>query len=150
MPQFTEMRRPALWGDPARIRSRTVVLGYDGSAASRSAALRAAEAAGTGGRVLVVTSVSSGDAFGLETETAGQAEQLLAEARTLLPHQGIEVETLVQEGDPAETLAVAARDNDADLIVVGARGRSYFARALRGSVAARLLTRAPCDVLIAR
>jgi nucleotide-binding universal stress UspA family protein len=36
------------------------------------------------------------------------------------------------------------------LIVVGAHGDSFLTRALHGSVGERLVTRASCDVLIAR
>jgi nucleotide-binding universal stress UspA family protein len=36
------------------------------------------------------------------------------------------------------------------LIVVGARGDSYVARALRGSVGERLIALAPSDLLIVR
>jgi nucleotide-binding universal stress UspA family protein len=33
---------------------------------------------------------------------------------------------------------------------VGARGESYLARTLRGSVGEKLVARAPCDVLVVR
>jgi nucleotide-binding universal stress UspA family protein len=39
---------------------------------------------------------------------------------------------------------------NAALIVVGARGDSYLARAMRGSVAEKLIERASCDLLVAR
>jgi nucleotide-binding universal stress UspA family protein len=156
MPQFTEMRRPTLWVDQAPVASpvggRTVVVGYDGSDASRRALVRAAEAAGDGGRILVITSVAPSDSAALEHETALEREpaRLLQEAAALLRGPDVDVTTRIAEGDAAEALAVAAYEAGADLIVVGARGRSYLARALRGSVAERLVTRAPCSLLVAR
>jgi nucleotide-binding universal stress UspA family protein len=56
----------------------------------------------------------------------------------------------MEASEPAEALAAAARHVNAALIVVGARGDSYLARALRGSVGEKLIARAPCDLLIAR
>jgi nucleotide-binding universal stress UspA family protein len=47
-------------------------------------------------------------------------------------------------------LVEAARDVEAGLIVVGARGGDFVARTLRGSVGERLVARAPCDLLIVR
>jgi nucleotide-binding universal stress UspA family protein len=52
--------------------------------------------------------------------------------------------------DPVDALVEAARDVDASLIVVGARGDDFVARTLRGSVAERLVARAPCDLLVVR
>jgi nucleotide-binding universal stress UspA family protein len=157
MPQFTEMRRPVLWDD-VRPRSRpsvsprTIVLGYDGSEGARSGAFRAAEAAGRGGHILVVTAAPPPDAPELEQDgaPASDPERLLQEAKALLGGEEAAVTTRLAEGDPVEALIAAASDSDADLIVVGARGRSFLARTLRGSVAERLVARAPCSVLVAR
>lgn len=158
------MQRPELWDDhrtrpdsaaggrtaPAPARPRTVVLGYDGSAAARTAAFRAAEAAGRGGRVLIITAVPSPDTSEFEWESAGDPQQLLREATALLRNHRVEIATRLEEGHPADALVAAACGAGADLIVVGARGRSFLARALRGSVAERLITRASCSVLVAR
>jgi len=40
----------------------------------------------------------------------------------------------------------AARETGAELIVVGTRGRSVAARTLLGSVSAKVVERAPCEV----
>jgi nucleotide-binding universal stress UspA family protein len=76
--------------------------------------------------------------------------RLLEDAAALLDGRGVEVSTHIDGGDPVEALVAAARESDARLIVVGARGESYVARALRGSVGERLVSRAPCDLLVAR
>jgi universal stress protein A len=77
---------------------------------------------------------------------------LLDEAAALLrdSHRGLAVATRADSGDPADALIRAARNAGAELIVVGARGRSFVARTLLGSVAETLVKRAPCDVLVAR
>jgi len=53
---------------------------------------------------------------------------------------------MVLEGDPATALAHAS--GDADLMVIGSRGRSGFKTLLFGSVAESLVDRALCPVLV--
>jgi len=54
----------------------------------------------------------------------------------------------VVEGGPAETLIAAAAD--ADLVVVGNRGRGNLAAALLGSTSAKVADEAPCPVVVVR
>jgi nucleotide-binding universal stress UspA family protein len=58
--------------------------------------------------------------------------------------------TRVRCGAPAEELIAAAQEIDADLIVVGAANKSALGRLFLGSVSGRVLTHAPCSVLVAR
>jgi nucleotide-binding universal stress UspA family protein len=135
------------------VASRIVVVGYDGSQAARRALRRAAEVAGPGGEVVVVTAAPPPNPRDWEAETEVPREEpsrLLAEAAGLLERFEVEVSTRVERAEPAEALADAARSVDAAVIVVGARGGSYLSRALRGPVAEMLVTRSPCDLLVAR
>jgi nucleotide-binding universal stress UspA family protein len=145
------MRRPALWGHDRP--PRTVVVGNDGSQAARRALTRAADAAGPSGHVIVVVAVLPADPQADDAGTGPTPEQssrLLAEAAVALGGHDVRVSTRVAEAEPAEALAEAARRVNAGLIVVGARGDSYIARAFRGSVGEKLIARAPCDLLVAR
>jgi nucleotide-binding universal stress UspA family protein len=54
----------------------------------------------------------------------------------------------VVEGGPAEALLDAAKD--ADLVVVGNRGRGNLAAALLGSTSAKVADSAPCPVVVVR
>jgi nucleotide-binding universal stress UspA family protein len=54
----------------------------------------------------------------------------------------------VVEGGPAEALVDAAAD--ADLLVVGNRGRGNIAAALLGSTSAKVADEAPCPVVVVR
>jgi nucleotide-binding universal stress UspA family protein len=79
-----------------------------------------------------------------------QARAALAEATALAEQTGVEFETAILEGNPAERVAEIAQLRDADLIVVGSRGRGAFAGAFLGSVSTDLAHRADRPVLVAR
>lgn len=61
--------------------------------------------------------------------------------------EGLEVEPVVVEGDPAPTIAQAAIDYGSDLITVVTRSRKRFSRAFSGSIAEDIIAEAPCPVL---
>ncbi|HET8721754.1 MAG TPA: universal stress protein, partial [Nitrospira sp.] len=53
-------------------------------------------------------------------------------------------------GNPARLIVDTAQTANADLIVIGARGRGRVAEAVLGSVSHRVLMRSPCTTLIVR
>jgi nucleotide-binding universal stress UspA family protein len=60
------------------------------------------------------------------------------------------VETEVRQGAPHTEMVQFARDNAVDLIVMGSHGRTGLAHALVGSVAEKVVRKAPCPVLVVR
>jgi nucleotide-binding universal stress UspA family protein len=58
--------------------------------------------------------------------------------------------TDVRRGSPAESLIAAAREWRADLLVVGSENPSVLGRLFLGSVSHRVLSHAPCSVLVGR
>lgn len=62
------------------------------------------------------------------------------------PRTGRELRT----GHPVDTITALARRTNADLIVLGTRGRAGFKGMLIGSVAERVVRYAPCPVLVVR
>lgn len=59
----------------------------------------------------------------------------------------LRVETRVWEGDPVYGILAAAKETAADLIVMGTHGRTGLGRLVMGSVAEKVLRKAPCPVL---
>jgi universal stress protein E len=56
----------------------------------------------------------------------------------------------VHNGDAADVIPRAARDLDAQIVVMGAVSRSGLERLFIGNTAERVLTRLPCDVLVVK
>ncbi len=56
----------------------------------------------------------------------------------------------IAEGNAAAEIVRVAREEKADLIVVGARGLGGLQRLLLGSVSEKVLAAAPCPVLIVK
>lgn len=57
---------------------------------------------------------------------------------------------LVKQGNPADEILVAAREENADLLVLSTHGLTGWREQIFGSVAERVLRLAPCPVLIKR
>lgn len=74
----------------------------------------------------------------------------LDELAVSLPQRELTVTWGTSVGDPAEEIAARARAIEADLIVVGSRGRGPLATSILGSVSAGVIDRAPCPVLVVR
>ena len=64
--------------------------------------------------------------------------------------EGVEAEGLLLAGFADEAIIKAAKQQRADLIVMGTHGRRGAARLFLGSVAARVISTAPCPVMTVR
>ena len=78
-----------------------------------------------------------------------EVRQFLVKATETLRASGLPVESRLAVGNPAEEIGRLAREVGADLVVVGHREQSAFARWWGGSTGASLLAHAPCSLLIA-
>lgn len=134
-----------------------IVVGVDGSASSVGAVdWAAAEAHRRGASLeLLYAEVPTPPVVGLEPGpvtpvTAETAPSFLDEARqrVLLAWPELDVRTVPMVGGPASSLISASAD--ADLIVVGAHGRSMLARLLLGSVGHHVATHAACTAVVVR
>ena len=75
-----------------------------------------------------------------------QLDRLVAKAK----QAGARAKGLLLEGVPHDRIVRAARSTRADLVVLGTHGRTGLGRLFLGSVAARVVTLAPCPVLTVR
>ena len=64
--------------------------------------------------------------------------------------QGIELETEVVVGHPAEQIIHRAETAHADLIILGHRGKTAFKRFVIGSISEKVLRYAHCPVMVVR
>jgi nucleotide-binding universal stress UspA family protein len=140
--------------------SGRIVVGVDGSVGSE-AALRWAidEARFRGAEVEVIHSWSypyTGEAAGMAAiSISGDALQKAAEATLTATVDAVRADgasddvalhTRVERGDASAALIRAAEE--ADLLVVGTRGRGGFAGLLLGSVSQQVVHHAPCAVVV--
>jgi nucleotide-binding universal stress UspA family protein len=78
------------------------------------------------------------------------AREQLEESKALVADKGIGVDTTVITGRPAQSIVDHAATERFDLIVLGTHGRTGLSHALLGSVAERVVRKAPCPVLTVR
>ena len=90
------------------------------------------------------------DVIRINEEIRGEAEKYLNQAKAKVNLKGVEVNTAVLRGNPAETLAEYSSKNGVDLIIIATHGRSGVSRWVWGSVADRILRSACIPVLMVR
>jgi nucleotide-binding universal stress UspA family protein len=81
----------------------------------------------------------------VEVPTRAQLLERLAQYEPA--DEGISVEFVVADGEPGEEIVRVATERKCDLLVMGTHGRTGLGRLLMGSVAERVMRRAPCPVL---
>ena len=138
------------------IRLPRIVVGYDGSPASRAAIARAAHRAGESGQIYVVHAytvprdwIGVPDYQRLLDVQLDRARDLMSglEEQSGADLSGTHWETEILSTPPAKAIADVADARDADEIIVGTRGHGR-ARALLGSVAHELIHLATCPVTV--
>ena len=78
------------------------------------------------------------------------ADRRLATLKASVAALGLTVETAVIRGRPAPAIVEHAKNGGFDLIVMGTHGRTGVSHVVMGSVAERVLRKAPCPVLTVR
>ncbi len=142
----------------------SIVVGTDGSSTASEAVRQATELArAVGAKVYLVSAYEPVPEGRLRDEREQvpddlqwmvnpreDVENTLKEGAMSLEGQGVEVETLAREGDPADSILDVAEEKNADLIVVGNKGMTGAKRFLLGSVPNKVSHHAPCSVMIIR
>jgi len=136
---------------------KTILAAHDGSESARRAFQFAIELARAFGAGVAVVSVArpSEPPTSVETPALLEAatehfEKDFAVFREIAKAAGVPLETAVVVGHPADQIVHEAAERQADMIVMGHRGKSRFQRWLLGSVSKRVLSYAPCTVTVVR
>lgn len=131
-----------------------IVVGVDGSDPALAAlrwAVRLARA--TGARIEAVTVASQlplaaplGVAWDTGEDALLQANRALEHTMAEVEHEGVDIATSVQDGQPAGVLLGAAEG--ADLLVLGTHGYGAMESALLGSIGRQVVTHAVCPTVL--
>jgi nucleotide-binding universal stress UspA family protein len=131
-----------------------IIVGVDGSEASLRAVTWAAELAGwTGGEIVAVHVVGllthlADDSVAPSAEHSGEVAAQLEQWCRPLADAHVAYRSVLIDGDPVSSLLRAARDEDADLVVVGARGTGGYPGLVLGSTSQQLVHQADRPVTV--
>lgn len=136
-----------------------ILVAYDGSAPAQRAVEHAVSAV-DGEEIVLLRVVEVADGMldaGLEIVQEKlrevreeKPEELSEEIQSLLGTESIEFRIETATGDPAREIVAFAEEADVTQIVVGSHGRERLSRALLGSVAEKVVRRAPTTVTVVR
>jgi nucleotide-binding universal stress UspA family protein/nitrite reductase/ring-hydroxylating ferredoxin subunit len=119
---------------------KRIVLATDGSPSAETAEHVAATlAAATKGRLTIVHAYTD----------PTRAEPAVGRALRIAEHEGVKTQVELSADDPADAIVHIADEADAEVIVTGSRGL-FRGEQLIGSVVRKVVTHAPCDVLLTR
>ena len=134
--------------------AKRIVVGYDGSEVAQRALDRAAELAGYGTSVTVVSVAPALYGPGLpplaDPADTAWAHALLDDARARLTARHVSVTTVEPVGDAAEQIVDTAEAVGADLVIIGTRNGHTLEHLVLGSTSVGVLHHARCDVLVVR
>lgn len=137
---------------------RKIVVGYDGSEYSKKALDIGLIMAQKMGSSLVVVTVLSAPEFSATIdeidESFNHAEKKvqpqLDELKKMCLAQGVEIETAILKGHPAESIVKFASQRKADLIIMGTRGIGGFKSLVIGSVAQKVVSYSKVPVMVVK
>jgi len=135
----------------------TMVVGFDDSLTSKAALIEASNRVRKhGGKVIMAHGVFfDTEEFCIAPEQLEKrlkiGEKVCLESKAMVTSEfGIDVQSLLCEGDPSEVILDVARGKNADLIVLGTYGRKGLNRMFMGSVTSRVISESPADVLVVK
>jgi len=135
---------------------KTIVLATDGSRYSSASTAKAISFAQSyGGELKVVSVATVPAAFYAEAPQAvddliRKAKGYVADVKKQAEAVGVTAETFVGEAEAYEAITNLAKDQKADMIIIGSHGRTGLRRLLMGSVAEKVIGHAPCPVLVVK
>ncbi len=134
-----------------------ILVGFDESQYSKAALIEASNwIKRHGGKVILVHAVYfDPEEFGIAPAQLEKrlrvGEKMCIQTKEMLTSEfGIEVQSLICEGDPPTVIVDIAREKKADLVVLGTYGRKGLKRLLMGSVTSQVIVNSPVDVLVVK
>ena len=121
---------------------RTIIVGTDGSGTAVLAERRAVQLARAHDAMLLIATAYR--------DAADRAQEILATSAVAARDSWPRVDVRAVRGEPAEAMVNLARDERADLLIVGNKGMTGRVAFLLGSVPDRISHSAPCDLLIVK
>lgn len=128
----------------ATVTEKPLLVATDGSRYGDIAATVAASLAKRCDQPLSVVCVAADDLSLAESESVAQR------TTALLLQEGVEADSLVLEGRPAERITETAEARQVGVIIVGSHGRTGLERLMLGSVSERVIGLAESAVLVAK
>lgn len=134
-----------------------IVVGFDESLSSKAALTEAAHwIKRHGGKIILVHAVFfDEEEFGIAPDQLDRrlsiGEKVCVQTKEMLTSEwGIEVQSLLCEGDPPTVIVDVAKGKKADLVVLGTYGRKGLNRLLMGSVTSHVIINSTTDVLVVK
>jgi len=140
--------------DGTRLTRKNILLATDGSPSCEAAVDRAIKIAQEqSANLTAVSVVYTNDEYlalapGIVENLIGKAKNKLAIISQRGKEAGIEINTVIKEGEAYEAITTLAQNTDVDLIVMGSHGKKRLQRMLMGSVTERTIGYASCPVLV--
>lgn len=91
-----------------------------------------------------------GSEIQLEEKLQREASEIVEDAAEQLTQHGLDVTTIIAEGNPATEILGQAEQGEYDLIVLGATGSTDMKHRMLGSVSAKVTGQALCSVAIVK
>lgn len=147
----------------SNIEFNKIVVATDGSQYSENAVREAVNIAKRCGSTLIAVSVVPSETESpfdivhsemqkgmIAEKELGEAEKTVKKVKEIATEAGVTAKGFVYGGRPYEAILEIAKEEKADLIIVGSHGRTGIAKLLMGSVTERVIVLTECAVLVVK
>ena len=136
---------------------RHILLSYDGSEHAKKAAERAATlGAAFQAHVTIVTAYPTSPSFILGAEQISDEEMRdywvtkVDELDDVFTSRNVSIDKVIKAADPKNLILDTAEELEVDVIIIGSRGLSNYARFMLGGVSQSVVQHAHCDVIVVK
>jgi len=138
-----------------------LLVAHDGSSQSAKALVTAATLAKSLGALVTIVTVvpdlclsteelSPENCDLVDKSLADEARGRMAKVAKSVEEAGFQATIVIRNGRPADEIVEAAREEEADMLVIGSTGKHGARKFILGSVSSRVAEYAECNVLIVK